>query len=193
MTVAIIRYNSGNTRSVCNALERLGLSPVVTDRVEDIQQADKVIFPGVGEAQSTMNYLRERKLDRLIKDLKQPVLGVCLGMQLFGKHSDENDTPCLGIIDFEVTRFKTENSVKVPHVGWNQLVQSKEWLLEFENENVYFVHSYFVPVGEYTVACVDYGTPFTAALQQNNFYGVQFHPEKSSETGQQVLLKFLNL
>ena len=191
MNVAVIKYNAGNIRSVSFALERLGISFSITDSSEEIQSADKVIFPGVGEASSTMRYLRERKLDEVIKNLQQPTLGICLGMQLMCSYSEENDTTCLGIFDEKVLRFKRE-TLKVPHMGWNSLEKVRGWLEpSLENNYAYFVHSYFVPLSSHTVAQTDYGVPFTAALQKDNFYAVQFHPEKSAESGVIVLQNFL--
>ena len=192
MKVAVIKYNAGNIRSVSFALERLGVTFSVTDSVEDIQGADKVIFPGVGEASSTMKYLKERKLDEIIINLRQPTLGICLGMQLLCRHSEENDTTCLGVFAESVIRFKKE-SLKVPHMGWNSLEKVRGWLDPvLENKYAYFVHSYYVPLSSHTVAQTEYGVPFTAALQKDNFYAVQFHPEKSAESGVMVLQNFLD-
>jgi glutamine amidotransferase len=194
MKVAVIKYNGGNTRSVAFALERLGIDFMVTDDHEEIQKADKVLFPGVGEAKSTMDYLRSRNLDKIIQKLTQPVLGICLGMQLLCSHSEENDTPGLGIFDLEVKKFIPDNHLKIPHTGWNNLTNVKGWLgTQFENKFVYFVHSYYVPPGVHTAAECEYGIRFSAALQRENFYAVQFHPEKSSTTGQRVLQQFLQL
>lgn len=193
MKIAVIKYNAGNIRSVAFALERLGIDYSITDDVEKIQSADKVIFPGVGEASTTMSYLVEKKLDRLIVSLRQPVLGICLGMQLMCKHSDENNTPCLGIFDETVKLFKPTQNEKVPHIGWNSLTLSNGWLdAKLDDEFVYFVHSYFVPVNQNTVAITDYVQPFSAAMRRNNFYAVQFHPEKSAAAGELVLKSFLN-
>jgi imidazole glycerol-phosphate synthase subunit HisH len=194
MNLSIIRYNAGNIQSVSFALERLGVDFTITDDPETIRKSDKVLFPGVGEASTTMAYLRERKLDKLIKELKQPVFGICLGMQLLCKHSEENNTECLGIFDEPVKRFEAKPGFKVPHMGWNQLALSNGWLDQaIDNKNVYFVHSYYVPVNQYTSAITEYITPFSAAMQKNNFYAVQFHPEKSAEAGEMVLKSFLNL
>lgn len=193
MRVAVIKYNAGNIRSVAFALERLGVAFNITDNPEEIKSADKVIFPGVGEAGTTMRYLRDKKLDDLIANLKQPVLGICLGMQLMCRHSDENNTPCLGIFDETVQLFKPTHHEKVPHMGWNSLTLTNGWLnSELDGEYVYFVHSYFVPVSGFTVAITDYIQPFSAALQKENFYAVQFHPEKSSRAGELVLKSFLD-
>jgi glutamine amidotransferase len=194
MKLVIIKYNAGNIQSVSFALERLGIDFMITDDVEAINNADKVIFPGVGEASTTMAYLRSKKLNNVITELKQPVLGICLGMQLMCKHSEENDTDCLGIFDEPVKRFIPQNNMKVPHMGWNELALSNGWLdPSLENQHVYFVHSYYVPVNQYTSAITQYINPFSAALHKDNFYAVQFHPEKSAEAGVKVLQSFLNL
>ena len=192
--VAVIKYNAGNIRSVAFALERLGVEFVITDSHEEIQKADKVIFPGVGEASSTMNYLKDHGLDQVIKELKQPVLGICLGMQLMCSSSEENNTTCLGIFDEQVKRFKPFNKEKVPHMGWNSLTLTPGWLDDDVNgQYVYFVHSYYVPVNLYTTAITDYILPFSSAIKKDNFYAVQFHPEKSSTIGEKVLRSFLNI
>lgn len=191
MKVAVIKYNAGNIRSVSFALERLNIDFTITDNMEEIQSADKVIFPGVGEASTTMSYLRDRKLDQLIIKLKQPVLGICLGMQLMCKHSEENNTKCLGIFDETVRLFKPTIDMKVPHMGWNQLSAVTNWLdPTLENQNTYFVHSYYVPINGYTSAKTEYVNTFSAALRKDNFYAVQFHPEKSAEAGEKVLTSF---
>lgn len=191
MKIAIIKYNAGNIRSVSFALERLGIDFILTENKEEIQSADKVIFPGVGEASSTMRYLKERKLDAVIKDLKQPTLGICLGMQLMCHHSDENNTDCLGIFNDTVQLFKSD-TLKVPHMGWNALEKVKGWLdPALQEKYVYFVHSYYVPLSPFTVAETNYGINFSAALRKDNFYAVQFHPEKSAEAGELVLKSFL--
>jgi len=193
MKVAVIKYNAGNIRSVAYALERLQVDFSITDEHEEILKADKVIFPGVGEASSTMRYLRDHKLDELIKSLQQPVLGVCLGMQLMCKYSEENDTACLGIFDEKVKKFIPQQKEKVPHMGWNTITTTNSWLGEsVNNQYVYFVHGYYVPVNENTAAITQYIQPFSAALKKDNFYAVQFHPEKSAETGQKILESFLN-
>lgn len=194
MKIAVIKYNAGNIQSVKYALERLGVDFLVTDKAEEIKKADKVIFPGVGEASTTMAFLKENKFDRLIVDLKQPVLGICLGMQLLCKHSDENNTPCLGIFEETVRRFIPSGHIKVPHIGWNSLRSVSGWLSpELENQFVYFVHSYYVPLSRDTVAQATYAGAFSAALKKNNFYAVQFHPEKSAEAGEMVLRNFLSV
>ena len=194
MKIVIIDYNAGNIRSVENACRRLDVEPVITADPQLIREADKVIFPGVGEAATTMNFLREHGLDQLICSLKQPVLGICLGMQLMCRHSEEGDTECLGIFNTEVKRFVNQrHEDKVPHMGWNTLYNIKSTLFAGipENVYVYFVHSYYVPVGDYTAATTDYIQPFSAAMQQDNFYATQFHPEKSGTVGEQILKNFL--
>ncbi len=196
MNIAIIKYNAGNIFSVEHALRRLGIEPIVTNDKEILSNADKVIFPGVGEARTTMEYLRKNRLDELIKSLKQPVLGICLGMQLMCKHSEEGDTECLGLFDTDVLRFiPKEHDDKVPHMGWNTLTNTNSPLFEgFDKEEfVYFVHSYYVPVNNFTAAQTEYILPFSAALHKDNFYATQFHPEKSGKTGERILKNFLNL
>ncbi len=199
MNIVIIKYNAGNIESVNNALNRLGVNADITADHDKIRKADKVIFPGVGEASTTMNYLREHKLDELIISLKQPVLGICLGLQLMCSHSEENDTECLGIFDEKVTRFtplKGEEFItKVPHMGWNKIYGLKSNIIsnETENQYVYFVHSYFAALGPHTAATCNYINPFSAALQKNNFYATQFHPEKSGPVGAKILENFINL
>ncbi|GCC51488.1 imidazole glycerol phosphate synthase subunit HisH [Chryseotalea sanaruensis] len=194
MKVVIIKYNAGNIRSMAFAMERLGIDYSITDNQEEIKTADKVIFPGVGEARSTMDYLQALKLDLLIKDLKQPVLGVCLGMQLMCAYSEENDTKCLGIFDETVKQFIPKNAEKVPHMGWNSIALSNSWIdASLDEAYMYFVHSYYVPVNQNTAAITDYIQPFSAALQKDNFYAVQFHPEKSATVGENVLRSFLNI
>ncbi|MDX9694505.1 MAG: imidazole glycerol phosphate synthase subunit HisH [Bacteroidales bacterium] len=193
MKIAIIKYNAGNISSVAFALERLGISPIVTDDPEIIMKSDKVIFPGVGEASSTMNYLRQMKMDILIPKLKQPVLGICLGMQLMCNLSYEGNTQCLGIFDEEVEKFPSGN--KVPHVGWNSIGNLKGPLFNGlpENSYVYFVHSYFVNQSLCSIAESNYIKPFSAALQKNNFFATQFHPERSGKTGEIILKNFIQL
>lgn len=193
MKVAIIKYNSGNVQSVAFALERLGVVPILTDNAEELGSADKVIFPGVGEASSAMAYLKEQKLDKVIVDLKQPVLGICLGMQLMCNSSEEGNTNCLGIFDQKVLKFSSEN--KVPQIGWNKISNFKSMLFDNvkENEYMYFVHGYYVENGLNTIATTNYGIEYSSSLQKDNFYGVQFHPEKSSEAGQLILQNFLAL
>ncbi|MDR1402522.1 MAG: imidazole glycerol phosphate synthase subunit HisH [Tannerellaceae bacterium] len=196
MVVAIIKYNAGNIYSVDYALKRLGISSVVTAEPEVLQKADKVIFPGVGEARTTMSYLKDTKLDLLIKDLRQPVLGICLGMQLMCKRSEEGKTECLNIFDVDVKRFiPQKHEDKVPHMGWNTLSNVAEGLFTKEQEGqfVYFVHSYYVPVNNYTAATTEYTLLFSAALQKDNYYATQFHPEKSGAVGEKILANFLRL
>ena len=193
MNIAIIDYNSGNVQSVLFALERLGITANLTDNLEAIATADKVIFPGVGEASTTMKKLRERGLDGLIPYLKQPVLGICLGMQLLCDYSQENDTKCLGVFPQKVLKF--EPKLKVPHVGWNSIYRLQNPLFdtELEGEHVYFVHSYYVEKGDYTIAECDYITPFSAAIRKGNFFATQFHPEKSGKVGEKILKNFLEV
>ncbi len=194
--IAIIKYNAGNVQSVLYALERLGETAVWTDDPDEIIRAERVIFPGVGEASSAMKHLRERGLDKVIRHLQQPVLGICLGLQLFCQYSEENDTACLGIYPAKVRKFETANGLhKVPHIGWNTLQDLHGPLFEGVSEGsyAYFVHSYFAEKNSDTVATTDYGEPFSAAFQRDNFYAVQFHPEKSGETGQRILDNFLKI
>lgn len=194
MQVAIIKYNAGNIQSVSYALERLGVDFIITDQIDEIIKADKVIFPGVGEASTTMRYLKSKKLDEVIINLKQPVLGICLGMQLMCCHSQENNTTCLGIFDEDVLQFVPTHNRKVPHMGWNQLTSSTGWLTTIgAQENMYFVHSFYVPVNVHTTAITNYGIDFSAAMRKNNFYAVQFHPEKSAEAGERIMSKFLSV
>lgn len=196
MQVAIIKYNAGNIFSVDYALKRLGVEPLVTSDKEALLKADKIIFPGVGEAETTMNHLRENGLDTFIRELKQPVLGICLGMQLMCRRSEEGGTDCLGIFDAEVKRFSPQRHAdKVPHMGWNTIKETSSPLFDgFRGgEFVYFVHSYYVPLNEYTAAVTDYIHPFSAALHKDNFYATQFHPEKSGSVGERILTNFLNL
>lgn len=193
--IAIVKYNAGNIQSVLFALERLGKTAIWTDDPAKIRNADRVIFPGVGEASSAMQHLRARGLDEVIKGLQQPVLGICLGLQLFCRHSEENNTDCLGIFDVDVKKFDAQAiNQKVPHMGWNTLESLKGLLFEGipENSYAYFVHSYFAEYCPQTIATTHYGQPFSAALQKDNFFAVQFHPEKSGEIGQQIIQKFLD-
>lgn len=196
MDVAIIKYNAGNIYSVSYALKRLGIDPVITADPELLGKADKVIFPGVGEAQTTMDHLKANGLDTIIRELKQPVLGICLGMQLMCRYSEEGDATCLGIFDTEVKRFIPQvHEDKVPHMGWNTITDLKGELFseQLENKFVYFVHSYYVPVNEYTAATTEYILPFSASLHKDNFYATQFHPEKSGSVGELILSNFLKL
>lgn len=191
--IAIVKYNAGNIRSVKNALDRIGVESQLTDNPEELSAADKVIFPGVGEAKSAMNYLTERKLDEVLVSLKQPFLGICLGMQLMCSHSEERDTRCLGIFDEKVKKFPPKGLV--PHMGWNDFNDVKGPLFDgiSKTENMYFVHSYFVEVGSDTIGETQYLVPFTSAMHKDNFYGVQFHPEKSAESGKKLIENFLKL
>lgn len=196
MKLVIIKYNAGNTRSLQYALQRLGLNPLISDNPEDILSADKIIFPGVGEASSAMNYLREKQLDKVIKLAKQPFLGICLGMQLMCVHSEENDTTCLGIFNEKVKLFTSNDSkLKIPQVGWNTITELKSDLFKgiSDNSYCYFVHSYFADAGQHTIATTNYCVPFSAALHKNNFYGVQFHSEKSAYIGEKIIENFLHI
>ena len=192
--IAILQYNSGNIKSVQVALERLGQTAVITSDPEIITMADKLIIPGVGEAGSAMEHLKERGLDRVIVSLKQPVLGICLGLQLMCRYSEEGDTECLGIFDTSVKRFPA--GAKVPHMGWNDFVSlGEDPILKGINpaDDVYYVHSYYAGINEYTTAVCDYGVPFSAAMRRDNFFATQFHPEKSAGTGARILANFLGL
>lgn len=191
--IVIIDYNAGNIQSVRFALNRLGIEPVLTNDAEQLLKAEKVIFPGVGEAGTAMKFLKEKNLDKVIPQLSQPVLGICLGLQLMCEHSEESNTDCLGIFSVQVKKFKPV--MKVPHVGWNSIGMLKSPLFKdcSANNFVYYVHSYYAETGEHTIAETNYINPFSAALQKNNFYAVQFHPEKSSAVGEQILMNFLAL
>jgi glutamine amidotransferase len=195
MKTVIIKYNAGNVQSVMYALDRIGASYLYTDNEEEIRSADKVIFPGVGEASTTMNYLRKVGLDKVIPSLKQPVFGTCIGMQLMCRFSEENNTECMGIFDVDVKRFPAVPGVKVPHMGWNNISDYKTLLAGSlpDNAYVYFVHSYAAPVCEYTVASCEYVLPFSAMLQKDNFYAAQFHCEISGDAGQKIIENFLNI
>lgn len=194
MKIAVVKYNAGNVESVKNALNRLGIEPILTDNAETLQTADKIIFPGVGEASSAMRFLRERNLDAVIKNLTQPVLGVCLGMQLLCEYSEENATDCLGILPYKVRKFDGGN-LKIPQIGWNNIfdLQSPLFAGIPENSYVYFVHSFYVESGTETIAAADYGSRFSAAVNYKNFYAVQFHAEKSGAIGERILENFLAL
>jgi glutamine amidotransferase len=194
MEIVIIKYNAGNIRSVLFALERLGFNAVVTDDPSLIRKADKVIFPGVGEASSAMSYLQKHGLDHVILSLKQPVLGICLGMQLLCDFSEENQTGCLGIIKQHIKQFP-QLGLKIPQIGWNDIYGLKGPLFNQvpDHSYVYFVHGYYAPLSEYTLASVQYMIQYSAALQKDNFFAVQFHPEKSGDVGQQILTNFLSL
>ena len=196
MTVAVVKYNAGNIYSVLSVLQRMGVEPILTDDAKILHQSDKVIFPGQGEASNAMQYLRERKLDEVIRSLTQPVLGICIGQQLMCRHSAEGDVDCLGIFDTDVKRFvPLKHEEKVPHMGWNDLSNLNSPLFKdiHEGEFVYFVHSFYVPVCEWTIAQSDYINPFSAAIQRDNFYATQFHPEKSGSVGQRIIQNFLDL
>lgn len=197
MVLTIVKYNAGNIQSVLYALERIGVEAVVTDDHDLIRTADKVIFPGVGEASSAMRYLKERGLDKLLISLTQPVLGICLGMQLMCRHSEENDTECLGIFDEQVKRFSPAqgDGCKVPQIGWNNIYHLKTELFNGlrEDSYCYFVHGYYAALGEHTIATTDYVQPYSSALHKDNFYGVQFHPEKSAQVGERILKNFIEL
>jgi imidazole glycerol-phosphate synthase subunit HisH len=191
--IAILKYSSGNVESVTNALKRLGYQPTITDDPDEIKSAEKVIIPGVGEAGSAMKYLKERRLDELIMSLRQPVLGICLGLQLLCSYSDESYIKCLGIFDTQVKKFPPFD--KVPHMGWNSFSALKGVLFRgiTTDDNVYYVHSYYPEITDHTIAICDYVLPFSAAMHKDNFYGVQFHPEKSADTGARILRNFLEL
>jgi imidazole glycerol-phosphate synthase subunit HisH len=195
LNLAIIKYNAGNIQSVLYALERIGVKGEVTDDHNKIKNADKVIFPGVGEASSAMNSLRENNLDKLIQELQQPVLGICVGMQLLCNHSEENNTDCLGIIPIQVKKFNQLPALKVPQIGWNNIYNLKSPLFANvpEQSFIYNVHSYYAESSEYAIATCEYGTEYAAAVHKDNFYGVQFHTEKSAATGEQILKNFLSL
>jgi glutamine amidotransferase len=196
MTVAIVKYNAGNIYSVVNALKRLGVEPLLTDDAEQLKQADKVLFPGQGHAGEAMDYLKARRLDEVIRDLKQPVFGICVGQQLLCKYSEEGDTECIGIFDAEVKRFQpTRHEDKVPCMGWQNLYDLKSPLMKGLGNDpyVYFVHSYYVPLCEETIATADYILPYSASMHKDNFYTCQFHPEKSGAVGERIIKNFLEL
>jgi glutamine amidotransferase len=191
--IAIVKYNAGNIKSVQNSLKRLGYESIITDNPEELQNADKVIFPGVGEAGSAIKYLRERGLDKTIVSLIQPVLGICLGLQLMCRHSEEGDTECLGIFDADVYLYPPVD--KIPHMGWNNCLTMRGDLFKglSLNDDLYYVHSYYAEISSCTLATCDYILPFSAAMQNKNFYATQFHPEKSAEKGEKILKNFLEL
>ncbi len=196
MGLVIIKYNAGNNFSVECSLRRLGVDALVTDDFDKIINADKVIFPGVGEAASAMNYLKEKQLDGLIRSLTQPVLGICIGQQLMCRHSEEGDVDCLGIFDADVKRFVADGSeLKIPHMGWNTIKIVKDGFIpkSLNDEWVYYVHSYYVPILENTIAVTDYINPYSAAIQKDNFFATQFHPEKSGDIGEKIIKAFIEL
>lgn len=193
MKLVIIKYNAGNTQSVFFALERIGITPIITDNLHEIESADKLILPGVGEASSAMKYLKDKKLDVVIRSLSQPILGICLGMQLMCNYSEEGNTKCLGIFNQDIKLFPS--TLKVPQIGWNTIFDLKTNLFNsvMENEYQYLVHSYYAELGTNTIAKTNYGIDYSTALNKNNFYGVQFHPEKSGISGQTILENFIKL
>ena len=196
MDVAIVKYNAGNIYSVVNALRRLGIDPLLTDDAEQLRKADRVLFPGQGEARGAMDYLKARRLDEVIRDLKQPVFGICVGQQLLCKYSEEGDVDCIGVFDAEVKRFQPQrHEDKVPCMGWNVIEKRDNKLFEGLGEHpyVYFVHSYYVPLCADTAAVADYILPYSAAMHRDNFYACQFHPEKSGKVGEQIIKNFLKL
>lgn len=195
MDVAIVKYNAGNIYSVVNAIRRLGIEPCLTDDPEKLKSADCVLFPGQGEASGAMKYLHLHQLDQVIRELRQPVLGICIGQQLMCRHSEEGDTDCLGIFDTDVCLFRPDSREdKIPAMGWNEITHLKSPLFNGVDEGsfVYFVHSYFVPVCPYTIAVADFVHPYSAAIRKDNFFATQFHPEKSGLVGERIIRNFLN-
>lgn len=196
MNVAIVKYNAGNIYSVVNAIRRMGIEPILTDNAEELMRADKVLFPGQGNAKTAMEYLKERNLDEVISSLKQPVLGICVGQQLMCKHSEEGDVDCIGIFDAPVVRFQpTCHEDKIPQMGWNSIYNLKTPLMDGlkERDYVYFVHSYYVPLCDETIATADFTLPYSAAMHKDNFFATQFHPEKSGTVGARILQNFIDM
>ena len=196
MKVSIVKYNAGNIYSVVNALRRLGVEPLITDDAETLASSDRVLFPGQGEARTTMSYIREHRLDDIIRNLRQPVLGICIGQQLMCSHSEEGDTDCIGLFPMTVRRFQpTCHEDKVPAMGWNRITDLSSPLMKGieEGDYVYFVHSFYVPLCDATIATADYIQPYSACLHKDNFYAAQFHPEKSGKVGAKIIQNFIDI